>query len=161
MRSVVVVLPASMWAMIPMFRVRTSGYSRITRGCFAPPGARPASFAICAISSFNLLAGVAISSPSGRTPGARARPRVLLQWSPAVVGEGLVGVRHLVHVLASLDGGALPVGGVHDLADQAFRHGVLAALSRIVDQPPQSQRCSPMGTHLDRHLVRGAANPPG
>src|ERR1700730_9908939 len=30
MRSVVVVLPASMWAMIPMLRVRSSGYSRIS-----------------------------------------------------------------------------------------------------------------------------------
>ena len=31
MRSVVVVLPASMWAMIPMLRVRASGYSRISK----------------------------------------------------------------------------------------------------------------------------------
>src|SRR5206468_12896673 len=30
MRSVAVVLPASMWAMIPMFRVFSSGYSRAT-----------------------------------------------------------------------------------------------------------------------------------
>src|SRR5262245_33629188 len=30
MRSVVVVLPASMWAMIPMLRVLSSGYSRGT-----------------------------------------------------------------------------------------------------------------------------------
>src|SRR4051812_12048562 len=29
MRSVVVVLPASMWAMIPMLRYRSSGYSRL------------------------------------------------------------------------------------------------------------------------------------
>src|SRR4029079_4648346 len=37
MRSVVVVLPASMWAMIPMLRVRASGNSRMTGPSFAIP----------------------------------------------------------------------------------------------------------------------------
>src|SRR6266516_2729690 len=161
MRSVVVVLPASMWAMIPMFRVRTSGYSRITRGCFAPPGARPASFAACAMSSFNSPAGTAMTNgPPRRTPGPqRARPRDSLSWSPSVMGESLVGVGHLVHVLTSLDGGALPVGCVHDLADQAVGHGMLTALPRVVHQPPQGQRCSPMRPDFDRHLIGRAADP--
>src|SRR4029078_3173657 len=35
MRSVVVVLPASMWAMIPMLRVRASGNSLMTGPSFA------------------------------------------------------------------------------------------------------------------------------
>src|SRR5438445_3627937 len=101
MRSVVVVLPASMWAMIPMFRVRASGYSRTTRPLSTPP---PCFALTCAAGSatFNFLAGVAISEPSQTTPGAYARLGILRR-SPSVVREGLVGLGHLVHALAALD----------------------------------------------------------
>src|SRR6266542_2488314 len=71
MRSVVVVLPASMWAMIPMFRVLPSGYSRMTRPPF--PDGCWRSFVACAASatssSSNFVAGTAISDPLVR-PGA-------------------------------------------------------------------------------------------
>ncbi len=42
---------------------------------------------------------------------------------PAVVGESLVGLSHLVGILALLHGAADVVGGVHDLAGQALLHG--------------------------------------
>src|SRR6266536_2247357 len=71
MRSVVVVLPASMWAMIPMFRVLPSGYSRMTRPPF--PDGCWRSFVACAASatssSSNFVDGTRISDPLVR-PGA-------------------------------------------------------------------------------------------
>src|SRR3712207_5525326 len=98
MRSVVVVLPASMCAMIPMFRVLAS---------WAP-----------------LLA---ITSPRAGCPcaGAGGRPGVPPTAGagggalPAVVREGLVRLGHLVGVLAALDRGAQTVAGVEQLVHQA------------------------------------------
>ena len=45
---------------------------------------------------------------------------------PAVVGEGLVGLGHLVHVLAALHARAEAVGGVEDLVHQPLGHRLLA-----------------------------------
>src|SRR5512136_2583082 len=41
MRSVVVVFPASMWALIPMFLVRSSGYCLGICSCFSPSDPSP------------------------------------------------------------------------------------------------------------------------
>src|SRR6185503_2933652 len=138
MRSVVVVLPASMWAMIPMFRVRASGYSRMTRGLLPPPVRLTVSRAACA--TFTSLAAVA-------TP------------LPPVVGERLVRFRHLVHVLASLDRRSLARRRVQQLRRQAVGHGVLAPLPGVVDQPPQGQRGASVGPNLHRNLIGGPADP--
>src|ERR671910_771724 len=73
MRSVVVVLPASMWAMIPMFRTRSSAIA-----C-----------CVTATESFPPL--------------------------PAIVREGLVGLRHPVDVVLLLECAALLVDRVEDL----------------------------------------------
>src|SRR3954452_9696966 len=72
---------------------------------------------------------------------------------PAVVGEGLVGLRHLVHVLAPLDGGAEAVARVEQLVHQPLAHGLLAALAGVAAQPAQGQRGLPRRTHLDGNLV--------
>ena len=53
--------------------------------------------------------------------------------------EGLVGLGHLVGVLALLDRGAEVVGGIHDLAGQPLLHGLLAAGAGVVGQPPQTK----------------------
>src|SRR5919204_395342 len=119
MRSVVVVLPASMCAMIPMLRVL----------------ARSA-----------VLAMVVLSFP-----------RSCLRL-PAVVGEGLVGLGHLVGVLATLDAGAKAVAGVEDLVHEALGHRLLTPLPRVADEPAQRERGAARGLHLDRHLVGGAAD---
>src|SRR6266498_1925359 len=129
-----------MCAMIPMFRVRASGYSRMTRP-FAPPVRLTVSRAACA--TFRSLAAVAITD------------------SPSVVRERLVRVRHLVHVLAPLDRRALPVRRVHDLPHQPLGHGMLSPGPGVVHQPPKRQGGPPVRPDLDRDLIGGPAHPPG
>src|SRR4051794_17942750 len=143
MRSVVVVLPASMWAMMPMLRVRASGYSRIS----SPLPPFLVSCSVVATSIF--LAGTAITRPPcslGRSLArfARSLPHTkpapgggsrVAPASPAVVSEGPVRLGHLVDVLAPLDRGAGPVGGIHDLGDESLRHRVLAPRAREVHEP--------------------------
>src|SRR5689334_17625727 len=127
MRSVVVVLPASMCAMIPMLRVL----------------ARSALVAI-SLSSFVLCGlGAGVPGSSGL---------------PAVVGEGLVGLGHLVGVLAALDARAEAVAGVEDLVHQPLGHRLLAALLRVADEPAQRERGAARRLDLDRHLVGGATD---
>src|SRR3712207_6449068 len=104
MRSVVVVLPASMCAMIPMLRVLASWASLL-----------------------------AIISPLRFGPCSGAGDRPALPWaagasgraSPAVVREGLVRLGHLVRVLAALGRRAQTVAGVEQLVHQALGHGLL------------------------------------
>src|SRR6185437_4271785 len=110
MRSVVVVLPASMCAMIPMLRVRASGNS-LMMGMLLSSRARRS------------WSGVTARRSAGRRPAATA-PAL-----PAVVSEGLVGLRHLVRVLPALDRGADSVGGVQQLVGQAQCHGLFPALA--------------------------------
>src|SRR4051812_9403313 len=78
--------------------------------------------------------------------------------SPAVVREGLVGLGHLVGVLATLHGGTEAVGGVQDLVHQALGHGLLTAGGGVADQPAQRERHRPGAADLDGHLVRGATD---
>jgi len=62
-----------------------------------------------------------------------AHPRT----SPAVVSEGLVGLGHLVGVLAALHSGTKAVGGVEDLVHEALGHRLLAASLRVAHEPAQ------------------------
>src|SRR5215203_3634835 len=127
MRSVVVVLPASMCAMIPMLRVLASW----------------AALAITYSSSFGSACGFRGSPGLPPTAGAGERT------SPAVVREGLVRLGHLVGVLAALHGGAEAVAGVEELVHQALGHRLLAARAAVLDQPAQAQRGAPRRAHLD------------
>src|SRR4051794_34574564 len=101
MRSVVVVLPASMWAMIPILRVRSSS--------------------VCAILVSSHPAGAGSTSPHQ----PRHAPSL-----PAIVRERLVRLRHAMHVVALLHRGALPMRGVQDLTGQFVRHGAAIAAAR-------------------------------
>src|SRR5260370_18059204 len=127
MRSVVVVLPASMCAMIPMLRT-------IAR-----------SVAVW-VATISVLRSRAFWFASG-------------SLLPAVVGEGLVGLRHLVGVLTALDARAKAVAGVEQLVHQPLGHRLLAALPGVRDDPAKRQGGRPGGAHLDRDLVRGTADP--
>src|SRR5919197_1291751 len=120
MRSVVVVLPASMCAMIPMLRV-------LARSAVA--AMVPSRFVTCLCSRL-----------------------------PAVVREGLVGLGHLVGVLATLDAGAQAVAGVEDLVHEALGHRLLTPLPRVADEPAQRERGAARGLDLDRHLVGRATD---
>src|SRR5262249_20101536 len=105
-----------MWAMIPMFRTRSS----------------PTGVATADISAL-----------------------------PAVVGEGLVGLRHPVDVVLLLERAALLVQRVHALARQLRGHALLAPIARVLDDPAQRERASTPLRHLDGHLVVRAADTPG
>src|SRR5256885_16847309 len=119
MRSVVVVLPASMCAMMPMLRSL----------------ARAASAAATVIPTSS-------------------------RWSvlPAVMREGLVGLCHLVRVLAPLYRGTEAVARVEQLVHQPLDHGLLPTGPRVRDEPAQAKGGGPGGAHPDRHLIGGATD---
>src|SRR5262249_61681346 len=79
---------------------------------------------------------------------------------PPVVGEGLVGLRHLVRVLAPLHRGTEAVARVEQLVHQPLDHRLLAPRLRVRHEPAQAQRGLPGRPYLDRDLVRRAADPP-
>src|SRR5665213_2154291 len=116
MRSVVVVLPASMCAMMPMLRTFSRGYSR----------------AVISLQTFFYL--------------------------PAIVGEGLVGLSHLGHVLTALDSRTDTVAGVDNLVGQTVGHGLFATLLREVGQPSYGERRRTTRTNFHGHLVRRASH---
>src|SRR5215203_1445900 len=113
MRSVVVVLPASMWAMIPMFRTRSSAMLVATATCFS---------------------------------------------LPAVVREGLVRLRHPIHVVFALERAALFVERVQQLPRELRRHALLTPVARERDDPADRERAATALRHLDGDLVVRAAD---
>src|SRR5439155_20258177 len=144
MRSVLVVFPASMLAMMPMLRIRSSGvvlgisflYSAKTRG---DRGAH--------------RGPVSLRSSSPRlTPGASL---------PPVMCESPIGFRHPVRVFLLLDRLALALRSGDQLGGVPLRHVLLAPRPAVLDQPPHPQRRAPLGSHLDRHLVGRAAHAAG
>src|SRR3954447_21975326 len=140
MRSVVVVLPASMCAMMPMLRtlLRSVVMSTATESLF--------------LRGRSLVCGRRTSAPGAVFPSPR---------SPAVVGEGLVGLGHLVGVLALLHSGTEAVGGVEDLVHQALGHRLLTTVRGVADEPAERQRGAAAGLDLDRHLVGRATDAAG
>ena len=77
------------------------------------------------------------------------------------MGEGPVGLGHLVGVLAALHGSAEPVGGIQDLVHEPLGHGLLAAGAGEADEPAHGQCGLAPRFDLDRHLVGGAADATG
>src|SRR5680860_40147 len=108
MRSVVVVLPASMCAMMPMLRTLFRSMVMSTATWVIPSGCL--GLVTC---DWVVYCGV-VYCGVGTARRARASAATY-RCSPAVVGEGLVGLGHLVGVLATLHSSAEPVGGVEDL----------------------------------------------
>src|SRR6202022_3703443 len=118
MRSVVVVFPASMWAMMPMFRTLSSAYVR----------------AIFVVSATFLVPKVA---------------------------ESLVALSHLLGLFAALDGGADPVGGVHQFPGEFLLHTLPRSGPGVTYDPPPGERRAAVGPDFDRHLVSRATDPAG
>src|ERR1700692_3226458 len=112
MRSVVVVLPASMCAMIPIFRQRFRGIVRAT----------------VFLSHLQALA-------CGRTSVQTLKqgegdytlpPAPYTLLLPAVVRESLVGLSHAMNVFLLLHRGATAIGGIQQLGGQLVDHALLA-----------------------------------
>src|SRR5437588_4621502 len=95
MRSVVVVLPASICAMMPMFRVFSSGNASAIN-LDSPPPAQPGTYVL-------------------------ARPYGPLE---PVMCEGPIGLCHAVRVLPFLDSCPNAVRRVEEFACQLLRHGL-------------------------------------
>src|SRR6478752_9833940 len=80
---------------------------------------------------------------------------------PAVVGEGLVRLGHLVRVLAALDSGAETVGRIQDLVLETLGHRLLATTLRVAGEPAQRESVRAVRLDLDRHLVGRATDTAG
>src|ERR1700684_668395 len=77
---------------------------------------------------------------------------------PAIVREGLVGLRHAVDVVLALVGVALLLTGVQQLVSEPLGHRLLATGASELDQPANGQRPGPARGNLDRNLVGGATD---
>src|SRR5438874_9776575 len=109
-----------MCAMVPMFRVRASGNSRI--GSPDEPRAL-----ICS-------AACAIPLPSHTMTTGLPRPSELLMGRlPAVMGERAVRLGHTVEVLSLLHGRAGPLERVQELGRQLVGHAFAFAVTRYAD----------------------------
>src|ERR1700712_6040341 len=80
---------------------------------------------------------------------------------PAVVGEGLVGLRHLVGVFAPLHGGSKTVARVEQLVHEPLGHGLLATLAGGGGPPAKRPGGASARAHLDPHPGGGATRPGG
>src|SRR6266849_1815576 len=131
MRSVDVVFPASMCAMIPMLRVSSSLNARPIAPC--APFFSPVRIATASLT---------------KTP------------LPAVVRERLVRFRHAMHVFLLLHCPAARIGCVNQFIRQLVHHRLDRPLPRILQQPANRQRLPPERIHFHRHLVVRAAHAP-
>src|ERR1700741_3838933 len=87
--------------------------------------------------------------------------RVNRRSLPAVVREGLVGLRHAVRVFALADGGSAALRGIHQLVRKAERHRLLAAVTSSLDDPAHSQCLATSGANFNGDLVSRATDAAG
>src|SRR5579862_2699441 len=102
--------------------------------------------------------GALIVPPYVRTL-LRSSPVILL---PAIVREGLVGLRHLVRIFALLDGVALVRRRVEELARELLLHRAsVGAVARGADDPAHAERERAIRAHVDGNLIGRAADAAG
>src|SRR5262245_4319648 len=147
MRSLTVVLPASMWAMIPMFRIRA-------RSVFLPAG-----FLDMGERNSRLSRRRTLKTNRG---GHRCPPRLRnASPLPGEVAERLVRLGHLVDVLALGERAALALGRGDELLRERDRERTAAAAAaRDLEDPAERERLLALAAHLDRDLVVRAADAP-
>src|SRR6266705_370467 len=133
MRSVDVVFPASICAMIPMLRVSSS------------------------LKALPMVPETALLSPARV---ATASLTTATNPLPPVMCEGLVGLRHAVHVFLFLDRSAAGIGGVNQFIREFVGHRLARAFTRILQQPANRQRLPPERVHFHRTPVFRAAQAP-
>ena len=74
------------------------------------------------------------------------------------MAEGLVGISHLVGVLATLDRRAEAVHGIDEFGGKFLRHALAVPLAGRLDEPADAERHAAIAPDLDRDLVRGATD---
>src|SRR5918995_2878496 len=127
MRSVVVVLPASICAMIPMLRVFASMVS-----ASVDAGLVAVAILIAFLIDPKHVAGGTVRFPaqSGSIASREWPTAVLLRLEASVMREGAVRLSHPMRVLAALDRSAGIVEGVKKLASQLLLHRLSRPASR-------------------------------
>src|ERR1700734_1198098 len=76
---------------------------------------------------------------------------------PAIMSEGLVSLRHAVHVLLLFHSSAAAVRSIHDFSGELVGHGLAAAGARIKNQPMNRERLPAKWIHFHWYLVIRAA----
>src|SRR6059058_4577629 len=158
-----------MWAMIPMFRTRSSATcvfvstamtsDHLAFGSCSRAAKRPHRKDAGSVRSRRLRArlrtrrGGALQRPRECESDGRGSPSL-----PAVVSEGLVRLRHPVDVVLPLERAALLVERVQDLPCELLAHVLLAAVARVAHEPAHGKRAGTALRNLYRHLVVGAAD---
>src|SRR6266567_2894871 len=133
MRSVDVVFPAPMCAMIPMLRVSSS------------LNALP----IAPVTAFFSPARVATASLTKT-----------IHSLPTVMRERLVRFCHAVYVFLLLHSSAARIRRINQLVRELVHHGLARAFPRILQQPANRQRLPPKRIHFHWNLVVRAAHAP-
>src|SRR5699024_7886303 len=139
------VLPASMWAMMPILRTLFRSVSTSS-------------------ATVSLSQSMICSTPpaAGRRRRRRCPPTGLqVTQLPAVVGEGLVGFRRLGRGITTRDCGSQGVAGIEDVFHESCGHGRLTPPTGTAHQPPQSQSGRTSRADIDAHLVGGTADAAG
>src|SRR3984957_906541 len=136
MRSVVVVLPASMCAMIPMFRQRFRGVVRAT---------------------------IYLSSASIRSRYRSIKSKTKLSTKksfllPTVVREGLISFGHTVNIFLLLHRRATAVGRIEELSGQLLDHALFAASAAVGHEPANGERGAALGENLNGNLIVRSAD---
>src|SRR6266550_5263629 len=133
MRSVVVVFPASMWAMMPIFRILSSG---VVRGnclpLFSKNAGRPGRPRVGRSRS------AVIGPPSGASDAGSLRSgsrSCLFRRLPPVMREGAVRLRHPVRVFLLLYRLAFALRRQDQLGGEALGHRLLFAGAAVLDDP--------------------------
>src|SRR5437016_8145907 len=121
MRSVVVVLPASMWAMMPIFLQRSSGTCRETDFFFSSLR-DSCSFVTEPVKSlpFSISNSICVANCVATR-----------QSLPPIMGEGFVSFGHAVHIFLFLDRRAAIVGRIQQFIAQLIDHPLLGTSSGV------------------------------
>ena len=77
------------------------------------------------------------------------------------MSEGLVGLCHLMSILATLDRSTKAIGGIEDFVGQTLSHGLLTTGAGEIGQPAQGQGVRTSRLHFDRNLVGSATDAAG
>src|SRR5262245_565491 len=128
-----------MWAMMPILRMRSSAM-------FLGTALKPLSETTTCLS---------IRKQVERAPGPGSR-----ELLPAIVSEGLVGLRHAMRVFALLDRPALVARRGQNLRGELLVHGLVGPLASERDEPADGQGVAAVRTDLHGHLVIRSAHPP-